>query len=159
MRNIQIRKANIKDVKTIYKFIKKLANFEKCPNEVTTNLSLIEKIFQDNSNVFSLIAFNNNEPIGFAVYFFNYSTWTGKKGLYLEDLFINPEMRNYGVGLKMMKSLSKIALDNDCARMEFNVLNWNTNAIKFYEKFNAKPMKGWTLFRIERNEIENISLT
>ena len=152
--NIEIRKANIG---IIFNFIKKLADFEKSPKEVTTNPHLIKKkIFQKNSNIFSLIALNNDKPVGFVVYFFNYSTWTGKKGLYIEDLFIDPEIRRCGVGSRIMKSLSKIAINNDCARMEFNVLDWNEDAIKFYQKFNAKPMKGWTIFRIERNSIEAI---
>ena len=155
--NIEIRKANVKDIGIIFNFIKKLADFEKSPKEVTTNPDLIKKkIFQKNSNIFSLIALNNDEPVGFVVYFFNYSTWTGKKGLYIEDLFIDPEIRRCGVGSKIMKSLSKIAINNDCARMEFNVLDWNEDAIKFYQKFNAKPMKGWTIFRIESNSIEAI---
>jgi len=155
--NIEIRKANVKDIGIIFNFIKKLADFEKSPKEVTTNPDLIKKkIFQKNSNIFSLIALNNDKPVGFVVYFFNYSTWTGKKGLYIEDLFIDPEIRRCGVGSKIMKSLSKIAINNDCARMEFNVLDWNEDAIKFYQKFNAKPMKGWTIFRIERNSIEAI---
>tara|TARA_B100000945_G_scaffold57355_1_gene42364 strand:- start:870 stop:1343 length:474 start_codon:yes stop_codon:yes gene_type:complete len=155
--NIEIRKANVKDIGIIFNFIKKLADFEKSPKEVTTNPDLIKKkIFQKNSNIFSLIALNNDKPVGFVVYFFNYSTWTGKKGLYIEDLFIDPEIRRCGVGSRIMKSLSKIAINNDCARMEFNVLDWNEDAIKFYQKFNAKPMKGWTIFRIERNSIEAI---
>ena len=155
--NIEIRKANVKDIGIIFNFIKKLADFEKSPKEVTTNPDLIKKkIFQKNSNIFSLIALNNDKPVGFVVYFFNYSTWTGKKGLYVEDLFIDPEIRRCGVGSKIMKSLSKIAINNDCARMEFNVLDWNEDAIKFYQKFNAKPMKGWTIFRIESNSIEAI---
>tara|TARA_A100001037_G_scaffold61962_1_gene53919 strand:- start:1684 stop:2157 length:474 start_codon:yes stop_codon:yes gene_type:complete len=155
--NIEIRKANVKDIRIIFNFIKKLADFEKSPKEVTTNPDLIKKkIFQKNSNIFSLIALNNDKPVGFVVYFFNYSTWTGKKGLYIEDLFIDPEIRRCGVGSRIMKSLSKIAINNDCARMEFNVLDWNEDAIKFYQKFNAKPMKGWTIFRIERNSIEAI---
>tara|TARA_Y100000817_G_scaffold243727_1_gene195697 strand:- start:1541 stop:2014 length:474 start_codon:yes stop_codon:yes gene_type:complete len=155
--NIEIRKANVKDIGIIFNFIKKLADFEKSPKEVTTNPHLIKKkIFQKNSNIFSLIALNNDKPVGFVVYFFNYSTWTGKKGLYIEDLFIDPEIRRCGVGSRIMKSLSKIAINNDCARMEFNVLDWNEDAIKFYQKFNAKPMKGWTIFRIERNSIEAI---
>ena len=155
--NIEIRKANVKDIGIIFNFIKKLADFEKSPKEVTTNPDLIKKkIFQKNSNIFSLIALNNDKPVGFVVYFFNYSTWTGKKGLYIEDLFIDPEIRRCGVGSRIMKSLSKIAINNDCARMEFNVLDWNKDAIKFYQKFNAKPMKGWTIFRIERNSIEAI---
>ncbi len=155
--NIEIRKANVKDIGIIFNFIKKLADFEKSPKEVITNPDLIKKkIFQKNSNIFSLIALNNDKPVGFVVYFFNYSTWTGKKGLYIEDLFIDPEIRRCGVGSRIMKSLSKIAINNDCARMEFNVLDWNEDAIKFYQKFNAKPMKGWTIFRIERNSIEAI---
>ena len=155
--NIEIRKANVKDIGIIFNFIKKLIDFEKSPKEVITNPDLIKKkIFQKNSNIFSLIALNNDKPVGFVVYFFNYSTWTGKKGLYIEDLFIDPEIRRCGVGSRIMKSLSKIAINNDCARMEFNVLDWNEDAIKFYQKFNAKPMKGWTIFRIERNSIEAI---
>ena len=155
--NIEIRKANVKDIGIIFNFIKKLADFEKSPKEVTTNPHLIKKkIFQKNSNIFSLIALNNDKPVGFVVYFFNYSTWTGKKGLYIEDLFMDPEIRRCGVGSRIMKSLSKIAINNDCARMEFNVLDWNKDAIKFYQKFNAKPIKGWTIFRIERSSLEAI---
>ena len=155
---ILIRRSKKNDAETIFNFIKKLAEFEKSPNEVTSTPDLIKKkIFQHNSKIFSIIAFANKEPVGFAVYYFNYSTWTGKKGLYIEDLYINPEMRSNGVGSKMIKHLSKIALNNDCARIEFNVLDWNLEAIKFYEKFNSKPMKGWTIYRIERNEIEKIN--
>ncbi len=95
-----------------------------------------------------LLAFEEESPVGFAVYFYSFSTWLGRPGLYLEDLFVNPEKRGKGYGRALLVELAKIARDRGCGRMEWAVLNWNEPAIKFYQALGAKPMNEWTVFRL-----------
>jgi GNAT superfamily N-acetyltransferase len=96
-----------------------------------------------------VLAFEDNVPVGFALYFFNFSTFLGKNGLYLEDLFVRPAFRGKGYGKKLLFHLADIAKQRNCGRMEWSVLNWNTPAIDFYKSIGAKPMDGWTVFRLD----------
>ena len=103
-----------------------------------------------------VIAFENTEPIGFAVYFFNFSTWLGRPGLYLEDLFVKPEMRGRGYGRALLVHLAKIARDHNCGRMEWAVLTWNEPAIEFYKKLGAVSLNDWRVFRLTTDGIEQL---
>ncbi len=96
-------------------------------------------------------------PVGFAVYFFNFSTWLGRPGLYLEDLFVRPERRGHGYGRSLLTRLAQIAHERDCGRMEWAVLDWNEPAIGFYKKLGAKPMDEWTVFRLDDPLIEKLA--
>jgi GNAT superfamily N-acetyltransferase len=104
-----------------------------------------------------LLAFEGESPVGFALFFHNFSTWVGRPGLYLEDLFVKPEKRGKGYGRALLVELAKIARDRNCGRMEWAVLDWNEPAIKFYQTLGAKPMHEWTVFRLTRDEIAKLA--
>lgn len=154
----KIKKATIEDCEIIYNFIYQLAEYEKLTDDiVTTPDSLREALFGSNSNVETIIGYVDEKPVAFALYFYNFSTFKGKRGLYLEDIFVIPEMRGNGVGKKLLKRLAQIAKENDCARFEWSVLDWNEPAINFYKSIGAKPMDEWTVYRLTEKEIENLA--
>lgn len=156
--NLEIRKGTIEDSEIILGFIKKLAEYEKLSQQVTASVDKIkESIFSENSNVETLVAFYNGSPVGFALYFYNYSTFKAKKGLYLEDLFVNPEMRGKGFGKKLLVHLAKIAKEEECGRFEWSVLDWNEPAINFYKSIGVEVMDEWTVYRLEEEGINNLA--
>ncbi|MEE9431297.1 MAG: GNAT family N-acetyltransferase [Melioribacteraceae bacterium] len=158
MNNFKIKKAEVSDIPIILSFIKKLAEYEKLSHEVTaTNKKLEETLFSKNTNAFSIIGYLNDKPVTFAIYFFNYSTFLGKKGLYLEDLFVLSEFRSFGIGKKMLKHLATIALENNCGRIEWSVLDWNEPAIKFYKKIGAEIKSEWLTTRISGKNLEKLA--
>lgn len=153
------RLATIDDVSTILSFIRKLAEYEKLAHEVVvTEQTLEHHMFGPNPRAECLIAEINGNPAGFALFFHNFSTFLGKPGLYLEDLFIDPEYRNQGLGMGFFQELAKIALDRDCGRMEWWVLDWNEPALQFYKKLGATSMSDWTVQRLGRGEIEALAI-
>ena len=152
-----IRKATPEDTPIIFDVIKKLAVYEKMENEVITSVDeLRENIFTKNFSKV-LLAEEEGKPVGFALYFFNFSTFVGKPGLYLEDLFVEPEYRGKGYGKKLFVELAKIAREENCGRMEWSVLNWNTPAIDFYKSLQAKPMDEWTVYRLDQKGITDLA--
>lgn len=153
----QIRKAVEANAPIILNLITQLAVYEKLEHEVVTNAEeLREQIFV-NRYADVLIAEEDNKPVGFALYFFNFSTFVGKPGLYLEDLFIEPEHRGKGYGKKLLIELANIAQNKNCGRMEWSVLDWNQPSIDFYKSLSAKPMDEWTVFRLTQNEINHLA--
>jgi len=153
----KIRKATPDDTPIIFDLIKKLAVYEKMENEVITSVEeLRENIFTKNFSKV-LLAEEEGKPVGFALYFFNFSTFVGKPGLYLEDLFVEPEYRGKGYGKKLFVELAKIAREENCGRMEWSVLNWNTPAIDFYKSLQAKPMDEWTVYRLDQKGIADLA--
>src|SRR5438445_2781239 len=147
--NFQIRPARLEDVPIILELIRDLATYERAPNEVTaTEEQLVDVLFGERRAAEVLLAFEGESPIGFAVYFHNFSTWLGRRGLYLEDLFVKPEKRGKGFGRGLLVRLAQIAHDRGCGRMEWAVLDWNNPAIQFYRKLGAEPMDEWTVFRL-----------
>jgi GNAT superfamily N-acetyltransferase len=156
--DFQIRPARVEDVPVILQLIRDLATYERAPDEVTaTEEQLVDVLFGERSAAEVLLAFEGKSPVGFAVYFYNFSTWLGRPGLYLEDLFVNPEKRGKGYGRALLVELAKIARDRGCGRMEWAVLNWNEPAIKFYRTLGAKPMDEWTVFRLTPEEIRKLA--
>lgn len=152
-----IRPGTSEDIEIIYNFISQLAEYEKLTHEVTTTPEELAKtLFADNRHTHTIIAFYNEKPVGFALYFYNFSTFKGKPGLYLEDLFVIPEMRGKGFGKKLLIELGKIAKANNCARFEWSVLDWNKPAIDFYKSLGAKPMDEWTVFRLTEDGIKKL---
>jgi GNAT superfamily N-acetyltransferase len=146
---VLIREAKREDSNTILKFVKELAAYEKAEHEVLATEQMIEdSIFSEHSSTKAIICEKDGNPIGFAVYFFNYSTWLGKHGLYLEDLFVSPSERGSGAGKALLKHLAGIAIANDCGRFEWNVLDWNKPAIAFYESLGAKPKSEWLGYQL-----------
>ncbi|WP_125781221.1 GNAT family N-acetyltransferase [Pseudoalteromonas rubra] len=152
--SITIRHAQKSDAATILHFINELAVYEKEPDAVLNTVSDIEqKLFGDDVRAHALICEQDGEAIGFAVYFFNYSTWLGKYGLYLEDLYVAQDQRGQGAGKALMKFLAQLAIEKDCGRFEWVVLDWNKPAIDFYNSIGAKPQDEWIIYRLTGDEL------
>ena len=155
--NFKIRAATIVDVPIILELIRALATYERAPNEVrATEDQLVDVLFGKKPAAEVLLAFEDDNPIGFAVFFHNFSTWLGRPGLYLEDLFVKPEHRGKGYGRALLVYLGKIAHERGCGRMEWAVLNWNEPAIEFYKKLGAKSLDEWKIFRLNREGIARL---
>jgi len=156
--DFQIRPADVDDVPIILELIRDLATYERAPDEVVaTEEQLVNVLFGERPVAEVLLAFEEKSPVGFAVYFYNFSTWLGRAGLYLEDLFVKPEKRGKGYGRALLVELAQIARNRGCGRMEWAVLNWNEPAIKFYRALGAQPMHEWTVFRLTRPEIAKLA--
>ena len=154
----QIRPAHVGDLPIILGLIRDLAAYERAPEEVVATEELLaDVLFGERPAAEVLLAFEKESPVGFAVYFYNFSTWLGRPGLYLEDLFVKPEKRGRGYGRALLVELAKIARDRACGRMEWAVLNWNEPAIKFYRSLGARPMNEWTVFRLTGQEIVELA--
>ena len=147
--NLIIRPARVADVPQILAFIIELAVYEKAEHEVLASEQQIrDTLFCEDAQAHGLICEIDDKPVGYAVYFFNYSTWLGKLGIYLEDLYVSQSMRGFGAGKALLRELARIAVERDCGRLEWSVLDWNTPAIDFYESFGAKPQDEWTVYRL-----------
>ena len=156
--DFNIRPARVEDVPIILELIRDLATYERASDEVSaTEEQLVDVLFGERPVAEVLLAFEAESPVGFAVYFYNFSTWLGRPGLYLEDLFVKPEKRGKGYGRALLVELARIARDRGCGRMEWAVLDWNEPAIKFYRALGAKPMDEWTVFRLTRDEIAKLA--
>jgi GNAT superfamily N-acetyltransferase len=156
--NFLIRPGTVADVPVILQLIRDLATYERAPNDVSaTEDQLREVLFGERPSAEVAIAFEKDVPVGFAVFFHNFSTWLGRAGIYLEDLFVKPEFRGKGHGRALLVHLAKIAHDRGCGRMEWAVLDWNDPAIQFYRKLGAKPMDEWTVFRLTRDGIAKLA--
>ena len=146
---MHIRKAEPTDVGIILHFIKAIAAYEKLSHEVeTTEEKLNQTLFCENPYAEVLLCFENEIPVGFALYFYNYSTFRAKPGIYLEDLFVEPQHRAKGYGKALFQELITLANHNQLGRVEWSVLDWNTPAIDFYKAMGAKAMDEWTVYRI-----------
>ena len=155
---LHIRPATVEDAALILDFITDLAIYEKAEHEVKTDVAGIQaSLFGPDSTSHALICEQNGVPVGYAVYFFSYSTWLGKHGIYLEDLYVSPTARGAGAGKMLLKELSKIAVANDCGRVEWSVLDWNTPAIDFYLAMGAKPQDEWTVYRLTGDALDTFA--
>src|SRR5437868_15082433 len=153
----KIRDDTISDVPIILHLIRDLATYERAPNDVVaTEQGLREVLFGPEPSAKVVLIFEGEEAIGFAVYFFNFSTWLGRPGLYLEDLFVKPETRGRGYGRALLVHLAKIARDHNCGRMEWAVLTWNEPAIQFYKKLGAGSLDDWRVFRLTSDGIKQL---
>ena len=148
--SISIRSAVPSDAGTIDAFIRALARYERLEHKVRTSTeSLTRHLFGTRPMAEVLIAERDGEPLGFALFFHNFSTFEGRPGIYLEDLFVIPEARQLGAGTQLLSALAALAVERDCARLEWSVLDWNKPAIAFYASIGALPMDEWTLQRLE----------
>ena len=146
---MHIRSATEEDVPTILRFIRSLADYEHMLDEVVaTEGSLRRTLFGPRRYAEVLLGEIEGVPVGFALFFHNYSTFLGRPGIYLEDLFIEPDWRGRGYGKALLSRLAALAVERDCGRLEWSVLDWNTPAIDFYKNLGAAPMDGWTTFRL-----------
>src|SRR5881394_1854073 len=156
--DFEIRATTEADVPTILSLIRDLATYERAPDAVVaTETGLREVLFGAKRSAEVLLALENAEPVGFAVFFHNFSTWLGRPGLYLEDLFVRPEKRGKGYGRALLIRLAQIAQERRCGRMEWAVLDWNEPAIQFYQKLGATPMDEWTVFRLTQDGIAKLA--
>ena len=153
-----IRPASLDDVSQILKFIRALAEYEREPNAVTaTEADLIRDGFGPNPYFRCLMADQDGVPAGFALYFFNYSTWLGRPGLYLEDLFVLPEFRGHGIGKALLQRIAAIAQEEGCMRLQWEVLDWNTPAIDFYSAMGAEFLDSWRNVRLTGEAIKRLA--
>jgi GNAT superfamily N-acetyltransferase len=152
---MEIRQATVEDLDLILRFVRELAAYEKAEHEVVATATDIESsLFGPGSSTRALICELDNEPIGYAVYFFNYSTWLGRHGLYLEDLYVSPEHRGAGAGKALLKHLAQLAVAKGCGRFEWSVLDWNEPAIRFYQSIGARPQDEWVGYRLTGEALE-----
>lgn len=158
MTNFAIRPATEADVPVILSLIRELAEYEREPDAVVaTEASLHEVLFVRQPLVEVLLALEAEKPVGFALYFYSFSTWMGRPGLYLEDLFVRPNARRKGYGRALLERLAQIAHERGCGRMEWAVLDWNEPAIQFYKELGAVPMSEWTVFRLTQEGIGKLA--
>jgi GNAT superfamily N-acetyltransferase len=153
-----IRSANPADVSVIAKLIRDLAEYERLSHAVVlTEVDLHKHLFGERPYAEVLLAEAAGSVVGFALFFHNYSTFRAKPGIYLEDLFVIPEYRGKGYGKALLRALAKLALERDCARMEWSVLNWNEPSIQFYKSLGAIPMGDWTVYRLTDDALRNLA--
>ena len=158
MANFLIRQATEQDVPLILWFIRQLAEYERLSNEaVVTEKTLQDSLFGARRYAEVLLGYADDKPVAFAVFFHNFSTFLGRPGLYLEDLFVIPEMRGKGFGRAMLVELSRVARERNCGRFEWAVLDWNQPAIQFYKNLGAIPMDDWTIFRVTGAALDRLS--
>jgi GNAT superfamily N-acetyltransferase len=156
--SFEIRGTTEADLPVILELIRELAAYEREPDAVVaTEEGLGEVLFGPKPSAEVLLALENAQPVGFAVYFYNFSTWLGRPGLYLEDLFVRPKKRGKGYGRALLERLAQIAKERGCGRMEWAVLDWNEPAIQFYRKLGAVPMNDWTVFRLTADGIAKLA--
>lgn len=155
MNNIEIRQATKNDIKLILQFIKELAEYEKMLDDVKATEEILYDSMVNKQGFKCLLAYYDNIPVGMALYFYNFSTFTGKRGLYLEDLYVKQEYRNKNIGKSLLKELVNICKKEDLQRFEWWCLNWNKPSIDFYKRIGATSMDEWTTFRLDKNAIDN----
>lgn len=155
---VSIRSAARADVPVILRFIRELAAFEKAPDAVeATEAMLHEALFGAAPAAEALIAASDGAAVGFALFFHNFSTWTGRRGLWLEDLYVTPEARGSGAGAALLRALAAIAVERGCARFEWYVLDWNTAAIDFYRAKGAVAQDEWTVQRVSGDALRRLA--
>lgn len=157
IRNFKVRETSEEDIPLILSLIKEIAEYEKMSDEViATEETLRNSIFENNRAEVVILELDE-KPVGYALYFYNFSTFIGRSGLYLEDIFIKKEFRGNGFGKEVFKFLGKKAREEGCKRMEWTCLNWNEPSIRFYKSLGAVPMDEWTVYRLKEKEILNLS--
>ena len=152
-----VRFATAADVPAILGLIRELAEYERLLDQVVADeASLHRALFGETPQVAALVASVAGEAVGFALFFHNFSTFLGKPGMYLEDLFVRPAYRGQGLGKALLQRVAQIAVERDCGRMEWSVLNWNEPSIRFYESLGAKPMSDWTTYRLTGDALRGL---
>ena len=155
---LNIRPATRDDAPVIASLVRELAEYEKLlPEARATPADFLRELESPNPVIHVLIAEWNGEPAGFALYFFNFSTFVGRPGLYLEDLFVRPAQRSHGIGRALLVALARVAQQRDCGRMEWAVLDWNEPALRFYKSLGARQMNEWIIHRLTPAEIETLA--
>ncbi len=154
----RIRAATPDDAALLHELVTALAVYEREPDAVKASVEdLRASLFGEGATAHALVCEQDGVAVGFAVYFFNYSTWLGRNGIYLEDLFVRPEHRGHGAGLALLRHLARLAVERGCGRFEWSVLDWNQPAIDFYRAAGARPMDEWTVYRMEGQALRDFA--
>ncbi len=157
LENLKLRFAEKSDVPLILAFIKELADYENLSSEVVATEEILAESLFEKKAAEVIIGEYNNKPVAFALFFHNFSTFLGRPGIYLEDLYVKPEMRGKGIGTIMLSFLAKLALERNCGRLEWWCLDWNQSAIQFYKQMGAVPMDEWTVFRVHDTALNRLA--
>ena len=152
----RIRKAGREDIPVVLELIKELAEYEKMSDDVVATPKLLEEWIFDKEKAHVLLGEAEGEIVGMALYFYNFSTFLGRAGIYLEDLYVKPSMRGSGMGKALLTRLVRIAVEEGCGRMEWSCLNWNTPSIGFYKSLGAVPMDEWTVYRLAKDVLDEL---
>ena len=155
--DFKIRFAKREDTELVLKFIKELADYEELLDEVVADKETLEESLFDREMAEVIIGEHQGNPVGFALFFHNFSTFLGKPGIYLEDLYVSPEYRGSGFGKKLLTFLADLTVKRDCGRLEWWVLDWNKSSIDFYESLGAKAMDEWTVYRLTGESLHNLA--
>jgi GNAT superfamily N-acetyltransferase len=154
---IAIRPAVPADVPLILRLVRELADYEREPDAVVATEAMLADALFKHAHAEAVIAELDGAAVGFALFFHNFSTWTGKPGLYLEDLYVTPQARGAGAGKALLRHLAGLALDRGCGRFEWSVLDWNTPAVQFYRAMGAQAMDEWTVQRVSGDALERLA--
>lgn len=157
MKKFGFRFAEEKDAQIILDFIKGLAEYEHMTQDVVATEQLLKKWIFDEKKAEVIFALENNKEVGFALFFYNFSTFLGRPGIHLEDLFVKPEYRGNGYGKALLKKLAQIAIERDCGRLEWSCLDWNKPSIDFYLSLGAEPLGDWTEYRVTGDTLHNLA--
>lgn len=155
--NFNLRLATIDDTELVLDFIKELAEYEHMSDQVVATPELLKDTIFVQKKAEVIIAEYNDKPVGFALFFHNYSTFLGRPGIYLEDLYVKEEMRGKGFGTRILSYLAELATERDCGRLEWACLNWNEPSIQFYKQMGAVPMNEWTVYRLQGEALHNMA--
>ena len=155
--SLEFRNAERKDAALILKFVRELAEYEKMLDEVVADEAMLEEWIFDRQKAEVIFAMEGEKEIGFALYFHNFSTFLGRAGIYLEDLYVKPEYRGKGYGRAILKKLASIAVERGCGRLEWSCLDWNKPSIDFYLSLGAEPMSEWTVYRAAGETLTNLA--
>ena len=155
--SLKFRNAERKDTALILQFIRELAEYEKMLDEVVADEAMLEEWIFDKQNAEVIFALEDETEVGFALFFHNFSTFLGRAGIYLEDLYVRPEYRGKGYGKAILKKLASIAVERGCGRLEWWCLDWNKPSIDFYLSLGAEPMSDWTVYRIAGDTLLNLA--
>ena len=158
MPDLEIRPGSEDDVPLILSLIRELAEYERLSHEViATEEMLRDSLFGESHVAEVLLGYLDEDPVGFALFFHNFSTFLGRPGIYLEDLYVRPEFRGSGVGRALLVRLARLAKERNCGRLEWSVLDWNEPAIGFYDRIGAAPVSGWTVYRVTGDALEELA--
>jgi len=156
--DFKIRFAETKDIPLILEFIKELADYEKMLNEVVATEEILMESLFERKIAEVIIGEYKNKPVAFALYFHNFSTFLGRPGIYLEDLYVKPEMRGLGIGKIMLSFLANLCMERKCGRLEWSCLDWNHSSIEFYKQMGAVPMDEWTVYRVCDDVLDKLAM-
>lgn len=155
--DFSLRLATVQDTALILEFIKELADYEKMSDQVVATEELLHDTLFEQKKAEVLIGEYQGNPVAFALFFHNFSTFLGRPGIYLEDLYVKKEYRGMGFGKKILKALAELAKERGCGRLEWSCLNWNTSSIGFYKKLGSIPMDEWTVFRLQGEALDRMA--